>query len=143
MAAERRSATVVAARMAGQTADTRRSSTAVVPTDDRVAVPIRHDLTAPHLMDGRAVVGDIEAALPPTVDLAAAVGDIAEVAVPPLADPAAVAVEDIAEEVVVVRAEVAVAVRAEAVVLRMRPRHTVAAEGLIAKVVRACPQPSP
>lgn len=135
MAAERRNATVAAVRTAGQTADIRRDLTAARPMDDRVAVGIRRDLTAApaHLMGDRVAVAGIEAALLPllTADLAVAVVDIAEVAVPPLAGPAAVAEEDIAE--------VVAAVRAEEAAVRMRPRHTVAAEGLIGKVVGASP----
>lgn len=117
MAAERRNATVAAVRMAGQTADIRRDLMAALA----------------HLMGDRVAAEDIaEAALLPTVDLAVAVGDIAEVvAAPPLAGPAAVAEEDIAE--------VVAAVRAEEAAVRMHPRHMVAAEGLTGKVVRASP----
>lgn len=111
---------VAAVRMAGQTADIHRDRTAAVRTGVRVAV------------------ARIEAALLPTVDLAAA-GNIVAVAVPLLADPAAVAVEDIAEEVVVVRAE-------EAVALHIRLRHAVvAAEDPTSKSIGlwASPSPSP
>lgn len=80
-------------------------------------------------MGDRAALAYIEAALLPTVDLAVAVEDIAAVAVPPLADPAAVAA-GLAVVVVAVRAE-------EAVALRIHLRHAVAvAEGLTGKVVR-------
>lgn len=114
MAAEHRNATVAAVRTAGrQTADIRRDLTAAPAHRDRVAVAV------------------IEAAVLPIVGLAAA-GDIAAAAAAlPIVDPAAVAVGDIAAA--------GAAVRAEEAAVRMRPRHTVAAEGLTGKVVRASP----
>jgi hypothetical protein len=92
--------------------------------DDRVEVDIRRDLTAARLMGDRAAGAGIEAAVHPIAGLAVAVGDIAEV-------------------VVAVRAEVAEeAVRAEVVAVLMRPHHTVAAENLTAKAGRLL-QPNP
>jgi hypothetical protein len=89
--------------------------------DDRVEVDIRRDLTAARLMGDRAAGAGIEAAVHPIAGLAVAVGDIAEV-------------------VVAVRAEEAV--RAEVVAVLMRPHHTVAAENLTAKAGRLL-QPNP
>jgi len=126
MAAEHRNATVVAVLMAGQTADTRRDRTAAVPpiagrpAAVGIAVPAR--LTADPVAVGIAVPARL------TADPAAAAADIVAAAVLPIADPAAVAV--VHAEEAAVRAE-------EAAVLRMRPRHMVAVEGPIGKIVRA------
>lgn len=114
MAAEHRNATVVVVRMADQTADILRDLMAADPMDGRVAVDIRHDLMAADLTGGQAAVPGIE------------------VAVLPIADPAAVAVVDIVAAVAV-RAEAAV-VRAEAAVVPVPQGRAVAAEGSTDKV---------
>jgi len=137
MAAEHRNATVAAVRIAGQTADILRDLMAAVPTDDRVAVDILRDLTAARPMGDPVAVARIEAAVLLIADLAAVVVDI-EAAVAAVLEAEAVAV--LAEEAVL-RAE-------EAAVRRMRPRHMVAVEGPIGKIVRAwlglgLSQPSP
>lgn len=120
MEAKHRSATVVAVRMAGQTADTRRDRTAA-------ALPIAGPV---------AVVGiKVPARLTADPVAVVAAGTV-EVAVLPIADPAAVAVVAVHAEEAAVRAEEAVAV------LRMRPRHMVAVEGPIGKIVRAWACPS-
>ena len=120
MAAEHRNAMVVAVRMAGQTAG------------------IHLGLTAEAARTAGPAAGDIAVQVPPIAGRPVAVVGIA-VQARLTADPAAVAV--VHAEEAVVHAEEA-AVHAEEAAVRIRPRHMVAVEGPIGKIVRAWDCPS-
>lgn len=124
MAAEHRNATAVAVRMVGLTVD------------------IHPGLTAEAAPTAGPAAEDIAVQVPPIAGRPVAVVGI-EVPARLTADPAAVAVVDIVAVAVLPLADPAVAVvHAEEAAVRIRPRHMVAVEGPIGKIVRAWACPS-